>query len=807
MLRRVVRTVGVGILGLAVGFAGAAAALFVWLECGPDVRVGPDLRDITQLVSIPVDVVVRPRTVSEVAALLQRAEGPVSFAGRRASMGGQIGTDGALVLDMRGLDQVEAVDPTGRTARVQAGASWRQLIDVLDPHDLSVAAMQSYANFTVGGSLSVNAHGRYVNQGAVSRSVRSIDLVLADGAMVSASRQEHPDLFWSALGGYGAMGAIVRAELDLAQNRRLARTSRSMRFDEFPAWFDENVRGSGRAVLFNADLYPPQYDRLVAITFTETDAAPTAPERLQRGGPAGTLERLATWWVADGPLGKWARERYIDPARLAPPLVVSRNWEATYDIASLEPRSRSEETAVLQEYFIPVDRIASFVPEMARIFQAHKVDVLNVSIRHAVAEPEPLLTWSPTEVFAFVIYYEQGTTDCAQNAVADWTREMADAVLAAGGRWYLPYQPHATTDQLRRAYPRWDEWLAAKRRFDPRGKLRNQLLDAYAPAPLAEAGAMAFAARLDARPTWRRPPDQTWLTLPEWQIVYAADEAAALLREGRAAEVPWFGDIGRFWSAYRSVWSISRASERFNLGYHAMIWVIGVSFTAESVLRGTWEGTIGRLTSGGPMPAEEQFLADVAGEYGAFLHHTPWFRFPFAARREALSQIPTDGTWRGWERRWLGRIELTLKSWWGAALGAGSAAAYGTETDRIEAWIRPGDARIDDVRGLTIVEADAHGNVLVTLPRYEPFTSAAIQLAARDIEIVSVAGGHRILAQLDAPADVPTVDLAGELVYQWDRPSRPDRRRVAVAVPLRRLDELAAAWTARGARIERLYDF
>jgi hypothetical protein len=155
----------------------------------------------------------------------------------------------------------------------------------------------------------------------------------------------------------------------------------------------------------------------------------------------------------------------------------------------------------------------------------------------------------------------------------------------------------------------------------------------------------------------------------------------------------------------------------------------------------------------------------------------------------------------------LGRFELTAKSWWGAALGAGSAAAYGTETDRIEAWIRPGDIPIDDVAGVTLLNADTHGNVLVSLPRYEPFTSAAIQLAARDVEIISVAGGHRILVQLDAPADVPTGDLSGELVYRWDRPSRPDRHRVALAVPVRRLDELRVAWTARGAHIERLYDF
>ena len=51
----------------------------------------------------------------------------------------------------------------------------------VDAHDLSVKIMQSYANFTVGGSLSVNVHGRYTGLGPLILSVRSIRLVLANG--------------------------------------------------------------------------------------------------------------------------------------------------------------------------------------------------------------------------------------------------------------------------------------------------------------------------------------------------------------------------------------------------------------------------------------------------------------------------------------------------------------------------------------------------------------------------------------------------------------------------------------------------
>lgn len=66
--------------------------------------------------------------------------------------------------------------------------------------------------------------------------------------------------------------------------------------------------------------------------------------------------------------------------------VTWRNWEASYDVSELEPRSRAHDTYVLQEYFLPVDSLAAFVPRMAKVFRKHDADVVNVSIRHALPD-------------------------------------------------------------------------------------------------------------------------------------------------------------------------------------------------------------------------------------------------------------------------------------------------------------------------------------------------------------------------------------------------------------------------------------
>ena len=91
----------------------------------------------------------------------------------------------------------------------------------------------------------------------------------------------------------------------------------------------------------------------------------------------------------------------------------------------------------------------TFVPKMRAIFQKYDVDVVNVSIRHALPDPGSYLAWARNEVFAFVIYHSQGTTNEDREEVATWTRAMTDAIISENGTYYLPYQPHATVKQFR----------------------------------------------------------------------------------------------------------------------------------------------------------------------------------------------------------------------------------------------------------------------------------------------------------------------------------------------------------------------
>ena len=66
------------------------------------------------------------------------------------------------------------------------------------------------------------------------------------------------------------------------------------------------------------------------------------------------------------------------------------------------------------------------------------------------------------------------------------TRELIDASLLVGGRYYLPYRLHASRNQFQRAYPKHETFFALKHAVDPDEVFQNQFYRAYGPAPRAE---------------------------------------------------------------------------------------------------------------------------------------------------------------------------------------------------------------------------------------------------------------------------------------------------------------------------------
>jgi FAD/FMN-containing dehydrogenase len=446
--------------------------------CRDDTR---EIEDVSQLERTEVADIEQPATTEAVRAVLTRSARPVSIGGGRYSMGGQIVFPGSLHLDMRGLRRLVRLDVANRRVRVQAGMRWRDLQTLIDPHDLSIAVMQSYSNFTVGGSVSVNCHGRYVGKGPIAHSLRALQLVTAEGEVLELDRDTRPELFHAVVGGYGGLGVVTEVELDLTTNSRIARAAEFVALDDYPQWFRENIASAEDAVLHNADLAPPQFDRPLAITWRRTDAPLTVAERLVPENRDYGRDQTLIWAASELPFGDEVRESKMTRRQIDEHPVVWRNREASLDTDALEPRTRRFSTYLLQEYFVPATQFRSFASELRKILRDFEVNALNVSIRHSPPDPQTLLHWATDEVFSFVLYYKQRTHRRADADAARWTQRLIDAALAHGGRYYLPYRLHAAPEQFLRAYPEAEAFANLKAKIDPNNRFRNKLWERYLP--------------------------------------------------------------------------------------------------------------------------------------------------------------------------------------------------------------------------------------------------------------------------------------------------------------------------------------
>lgn len=177
--------------------------------------------DNAQLYPRPIARVERPSTDDELAAIVAAANArgdKVTMAGSRHSQGGHTYSEGAVVLDMRAHRRILDIDPDRLLLRAQAGATWAEVQDALQPLGLAVKVMQSSNIFTIGGTLSANAHGRDIHVTSVVEVLESFRLLLANGEIVQVSRTENSELFRLVIGGYGMYGVILDATLRITRD-------------------------------------------------------------------------------------------------------------------------------------------------------------------------------------------------------------------------------------------------------------------------------------------------------------------------------------------------------------------------------------------------------------------------------------------------------------------------------------------------------------------------------------------------------------------------------------------------------------
>src|SRR6476646_12188849 len=367
--------------------------------------------------------IVEVRSVDDIAKTLTFARDnqlAITTAGVRHSMGGQAFRKGGIVLDMRTFNRI-VLNESSRSVTVQPGATWHDIQNALHPR-FAVRAMQSTDIFSVGGSISVNAHGMDHQAGALAKSIKSMKVMLADGSLQTVSATENKDLFNLVVGGYGLFGVIVEAELDIADNLVYQTGRRVMDYKDFPGLFAKEIEKDANIGLMYGHLStaPSSFlQEMLLYTYTRVDGSDFKREPL--GEVSGTkLRRLTINLSKQGPLFqemKWLSEKHIEHRMetctvtraqaigSAEACLVSRN-DPMHDSVPYLRNSLPNDTDILNEYFIPRSQYVSFVDGMRKVLTDNKTNLLNASVR-IVHQEDNFLTYSPEPAFSLVLYINQ----------------------------------------------------------------------------------------------------------------------------------------------------------------------------------------------------------------------------------------------------------------------------------------------------------------------------------------------------------------------------------------------------------------
>ncbi|MGC3984757.1 MAG: FAD-binding oxidoreductase [Pseudorhodoferax sp.] len=434
------------------------------------------------------------------ARLLAHAERPLSLAGMRHSQGGHTMVEHGRLLQTVMLNQTIAVDAAAGIVAVDAGVTWSELHRVLVKHGLCPKVHQSSPHFTVGGSVSVNCHGRDPQAGPLSTTLRSLRVLCGDGQ----ERRTVPgeDLFRAVVGGYGSCGLVLQAELEVMADQVLEQKAQLGGLPALQTCLlklaDEPPGAGGATQMFYAWLncenhggLAPFWEQALLVSYVETA---TQASRLLTEGSWGESEMLRAAWSA-ARLRPQARTRVWQelrnefiptPPRRPKPPQYRLNWmRAAVDFTGHHDANSSD---ILLEYFLPLD--ADFESRLRELGArlSPVLNILSTTVRLVRQDPSPAPYLSycadrPMVCVAIDVAVATGPDAQGRPVPTPATRDCVNAatayVLDQGGSYYLPYYGFATEALFRQAYAGHQQQRDAIRTYNPDRRYWNNFLEQY----------------------------------------------------------------------------------------------------------------------------------------------------------------------------------------------------------------------------------------------------------------------------------------------------------------------------------------
>ncbi|GAC1445664.1 MAG: D-arabinono-1,4-lactone oxidase [Mycobacteriales bacterium] len=409
--------------------------------------------------------VVRPRCVEDICAAVQSAAAVgmrVKAIGSGHSFTG-IGLTDGLLLDLSSYTAVRAIDPRSGLVTVEAGLPLRRLNSLLAESGLGLTNMGDIDVQTVAGAVSTGTHGTGRASGGLAAQIAALELVLADGSVVSCSRTERPELFDAARVGLGALGIVSTVTFQ-------AEPAFALEADERPLPHDDVLDGFFDLVAAN--------DHFEFYWFPHTDVALTKRNN-RTSEPLRPLSRIRSF-VDDELLSNGVFDVTCRLGRRMPAIIPRLNKVAaralsarTYVDAAPQVFTSPRRVRFCEmEYAIPREALPTVFRELRTLPERSGLTVsFPVEVRVVPADDVPLSTAAGRDTAYIAVHMFQGMAYDRYFAAVE---RLYDDV---GGRPHWGKLHTLGADQLRERYPRFTAFLAVRDQCDPDRRFANRYLE------------------------------------------------------------------------------------------------------------------------------------------------------------------------------------------------------------------------------------------------------------------------------------------------------------------------------------------
>lgn len=407
---------------------------------------------------------VTPASVGELQEAVRGAAGDglrVKAVGTGHSFTAAAVTDGVLIRP-QALRGITAVDRTAGTVTVAAGTVLKDLNAALAREGLSLTNMGDIMEQTVAGAISTGTHGTGRDSASIAAQIRALELVTADGRLLSCSEKENPEVFAAARIGIGALGIVTSVTFAVEPLFFLTAREEPMGFDRVTAEFDEHVA---------------ENEHFEFYWFPHTGNCNTKRNNRSQG-PAAPPGAVSAWvedellsnglFQAVNSLGRAVPAAIPSIARVASRALSARTYtDIPYKVFTSPRRVRFVE----MEYALPREHAVGALRELKAMVDRSDLRIsFPVEVRTAPADDITLSTASGRETAYIAVHMYKGTPYQAYFTAAE------RIFTAHEGRPHWGKVHTRDAEYFAGVYPRFGEFTALRDRMDPDRLFGNDYL-------------------------------------------------------------------------------------------------------------------------------------------------------------------------------------------------------------------------------------------------------------------------------------------------------------------------------------------